>query len=163
MVRRLEMAARANPDHPFLRAQREEIARFTGGAVLSRPIRSARSRGHAADRARHIRALEDLLELLDGSAADRLVTAVELASGVAAVSRALTELEFLASHQATVETDALRRMTRAIGKTTLPLLGAQQGLPDPGRNAGPCGRCARPGPEPSAAARTSSFQVKARP
>lgn len=120
MSRRLAAAGRASPAHPYLQAQREELNRFMGGSAVSRATRTARN-GREQDRRRRILALETLLELLEHSGPDRLVSAGELASGRAAVARALSELEFLATRQTNLEADALRRMTRAIRHGASPL------------------------------------------
>jgi hypothetical protein len=119
MSRRLAAAGRVSPAHPYLQAQREQINRFMGGSAVGTATRSARS-GLEQDRRRRIQALEALLELLEHSATDRLVSAGELASGRAAVARALGELEFLATRQTNLEADALRRVTRAIGNGAAP-------------------------------------------
>jgi len=115
MTRSLEAAARVSPGHPYLSGQRDEINRFIGGGAVGTAIRGPRNRDHRQDRERHVRALQELLRLLEHSAGDRLVTTVELVSARAAASRALTELEFLAVRQSNLQADALRRVTRAIG------------------------------------------------
>jgi len=120
MTRCLHAAARVGRDHPYLRGQRDEINRFIGGHTIGNAIRSARGRGQAQARERHMPALQELLTLLDHSAADRLVSTVELASARSAVSRALNELEFLAARQPNLEADALRRMTRALDSGAAP-------------------------------------------
>jgi len=119
MSRRLAAAGRVSPAHPCLQTQRDEINRFMGGSTLGTATRSAR-RGLEQDRRLRIQALAALLELLEHSAPDRLVSAGELASGRAAVARALSELEFLATRQTNLEADALRRVTRAIGNGATP-------------------------------------------
>lgn len=119
MNRRLAAAGRVSPAHPYLQAQREEINRFMGGGAVGTVSRSGR-RGLEQDRRRRIQALAALFELLEHSTPDRLVSAGELASGRAAVARALSELEFLATRQTNLEADALRRVTRAIGHGASP-------------------------------------------
>jgi len=120
MTRRLETAVRVRPDHPYLQTQRDDINCFIGGRPIGAVVRSARSGRGERQQTRRNQALEALLALLDHSAADRLVSAVELASGRAAVSVALTELEFLSVRQTNLEADALRRMARAIGNGAAP-------------------------------------------
>lgn len=108
MHQQLKCAQHIQPDHPFLNAQSEQIARF----VAERPAGIGR-RLKGSDRQRAIAALEESQILLGRCRADDLVSRREIVLCQAAVLRKLTELEFL-QRQASLGADNLRRMTQAI-------------------------------------------------
>jgi hypothetical protein len=108
MHQHLRRAQRLQPDHPYLRAQREHIARFMGQAPAGAP----RPRGE--QRVRALSAVKDFEALLDGVAPDRLVTQHDLVLCRAAAARTSTELEFLQRQQSALTPEHLRRVTRAI-------------------------------------------------
>lgn len=126
MLRRLDHAARLSSDHPYLHAQREAINRFIAGSALD--VRAARhhDRRGRTNRARHIQALRALHALIDDSHAARRLSHNERASADGAISRALETLEFLEARHASVEPAALRRMTRALGRSSAPGFGGAQ-------------------------------------
>jgi len=109
MYQRLKRARRIQPDHPFLRMQLLQIARFIG-----RTPRDGGRRLTGATRARAIGALTELHRLLGESAADKLISPVELVRCQVNVNRALTELEFAHYRQAALQAEFLRRIPQAI-------------------------------------------------
>lgn len=108
MHRHLQWAQHIQPDHPFLKDQGEQIARF----IAERPA-GVRRRLNGEDRQRAIAALKECQLTLNGCHADGAVTRREIVLCQVAVSRKLTELEFL-QRQTTLGPDNLRRVTRAI-------------------------------------------------
>ncbi|MEQ8857593.1 MAG: hypothetical protein RIC56_03000 [Pseudomonadales bacterium] len=107
MLNRLGSARRLQPQHPFLATQRAQIDRFV-----------AEASSHGARRATEtqtLSALNDLLGLLQQPGTARAVPTPERIAAEAAVSRQLTQLEFLRDQRASVESDYLRRVTRALG------------------------------------------------
>jgi len=108
MHQHLRCAQRIQPKHPFLNAQSAQIARF----MAERPAGVGR-RLKGTDRQRAIAALEECQRLLNRCRADDPVTRQDIVLCQAAVSRKLTELEFL-QQQTALGADNLRRMTRAI-------------------------------------------------
>ncbi len=108
MHQHLRCAQHIQPDHPFFSTQGEQIARF----IAERPAGAGR-RLKGTDRQRAIAALEECRLLLSRCRADGGVTRREIVLCQAAVSRKLTDLEFL-RQQTSLGADNLRRVTRAI-------------------------------------------------
>lgn len=108
LLQHLQRARRLQPNHPYLRAQREQIARFIGQA----PTRAPRLRG--VQRQQAISAVTEFTALLNGVAADRLVSHHDIVRCRAAAARTLTELEFLQRQQSALTPEHMRRVTRAI-------------------------------------------------
>ena len=109
MYQRLKRARRVQPDHPFLRAQLLQIARFIG-----RTPRDDGRRLTGAAREDAIAALTDLYRLLGESAAENLITDADLVRCEASMSQALTKLEFTHYRQAALQAEFLRRTPQAI-------------------------------------------------
>ncbi|HEX7037097.1 MAG TPA: hypothetical protein VF210_15085 [Pseudomonadales bacterium] len=109
MYQRVKRARRVQPDHPFLRAQTLQIARFIG-----RTPRSDGRRLTGAAREQAIDALSELYRLLRDSAHERLITRDELARSEQNIEQTLTRLEFLHYRQAALQAEALRRTPQAI-------------------------------------------------
>jgi len=109
MYQRLKRARRVQPDHPFLRAQLLQIARYIG-----RTPRDDGRRLTGATREQTISALTELHRLLGESAAEDLISSTELARCEDSVSEALTKLEFTHYRQAALQAEFLRRIPQAI-------------------------------------------------
>lgn len=115
LYRRLEWARRIQPNHPFLRTQRLQIARF----IAAKPPLHAGPQTRE-ERQRTIDALGTLLEMLQQAGDEHLIHGSELVTAEAGVSRRLTELEFVQRQHASLQADYLRRVTRAIGPQSSP-------------------------------------------
>lgn len=109
MYQRLKRARRVQPDHPFLRDQQLQIARFIGRAPWDD---GRRLTGTAREQA--LIALGDLRRVLDESAADGLISQVELDRCEASVAHSLTALEFAHYRQAALQAEYLERIPQAI-------------------------------------------------
>jgi hypothetical protein len=116
MLRRLDRVAGLSSDHPYLYRQREAIDAFIDGSAPGVSTPGRRDRHPRVTRARQKKALRTLNTLIEESAAARLLPPDERAGAASAVSRALETLEFLEAQHGTVEADAMRRMTRALGQ-----------------------------------------------
>jgi hypothetical protein len=110
MYQRLKRARRIQPDHPFLRDQQLQIARFIGRTPASD---GRRLTGMAREHARA--ALDDLERVLAESAADGLISGAELAACEAGVAKSLMELEIVHYRQAALQAEYLQRIPQAIG------------------------------------------------
>lgn len=121
MYRRLKRARRIQPDHPYLRAQLLQIARFIG-----RTPRDEGRRLTGSDRAQAIEALNDLKRMLSESAAENLVPTGELARCERDVSEAVTRLEIAHYRQAALQAEFLRRIPQAIEYLRSALMTAQR-------------------------------------
>jgi hypothetical protein len=125
MYQRLKRARRIRPDHPFLRDQQLQIARFIGRAPVSD---GRRLTGMA--RAQTMVALGDLKRVLDESAADGLISQGELMNCEASVAKTLTELEFAHYRQAALQAEYLQRIPQAITHLRAALRSARVLRPD---------------------------------
>jgi len=109
MYQRLKRARRVQPDHPFLRVQLLQIARFIG-----RTPRGDGRRLTGAAREQAIEALTQLYRLLGESAAEKLISQADLVRCEASVAQALTKLEVAHYRQAALQAEFLRRIPQAI-------------------------------------------------
>jgi hypothetical protein len=109
MYQRLKRARRIQPQHPFLRVQLLQIARFIG-----RTPRHDGRRLTGAAREQAIGALTELYKLLRESAAKKLISNADLMRCEASVSLALTQLEFVHYRQAALQAEYLQRFPQAI-------------------------------------------------
>jgi hypothetical protein len=109
MYQRLKRARRIQPEHPFLRAQLLQIARFIG-----RTPRDDGRRLTGAARQQAIDALTELHKLLNESAAEQLISNTDLARCESGVAQALTQLELAHYRQAALQAEYLRRIPQAI-------------------------------------------------
>lgn len=126
MLRRLALVARLSSDHPYLHAQRDAINRFMAGTAADPFDSPRRDRPTRGSRARQLDALQALAGLVDESADARLLSRNEHSSAAGAIGRAVETLEFLETQHASVEPDALRRLTRALGQGGAPGFGPAQ-------------------------------------
>lgn len=109
LYQRLKRARRVQPDHPFLRVQILQIARF-----INRGARDQGWRLTGVTREKTVAAFAELHRLLDESAAERLISSTDLARCEASVAQALTQLEFAHYRQAALQAEFLRRTPQAI-------------------------------------------------
>jgi hypothetical protein len=120
MYQRVKRARRVHPEHPFLRDQQLQIARFIGRAPGDD---GRRLTGLAREQA--MTALGDLKRALAESAADGLIGVAELERCEAAVARSLTQLEFAHYRQAALQAEYLDRIPQAIANLRSALRTAQ--------------------------------------
>lgn len=109
MYQHVKRARRVQPEHPFLRAQLLQVARFIG-----RTPRDAGRRLTGTTREKAIAALTELNGMLFESEARQMITRGEMARCAASVSQALTQLEFAHYRQAALQAEYLHRVPQAI-------------------------------------------------
>ncbi len=109
MYQHLKRARRIQPDHPYLRAQLLQIARFIG-----RTPRDEGRRLAGATRGTSMAALGELRRLLSENAAEGLISYAELTRCGLTVSQALVRLEFDHCRRAALQAEFLRRTPQAI-------------------------------------------------
>jgi hypothetical protein len=107
MYARLKRARRVHPDHPFLRDQQLQIARFIGREPMSKGHHIAGAPDEAAA------TLADLRLILDQGAAEGMVSEAERLRSETSVSRALTVVEIAAHRHAALQAEYLRRIPQA--------------------------------------------------
>jgi hypothetical protein len=120
MYQRVKRARRVQPEHPFLRDQQLQIARFIGRA----PGHDGRRLTGVA-REQAMAALGGLKRALHDSAADGLIDPLELERCEATVAKSLTELEFAHYRQAALQAEYLHRTPQAVAHLRAALRAAQ--------------------------------------
>jgi hypothetical protein len=108
MYERLKRARRVHPDHPFLRDQQLQIARFIGREPTRDPRKVA---GPAPDPAA---ALDELRLMLAQSEAEGLLCDAERVRAESNVTRALTVMEISQHRHTALQAEYLRRIPQAV-------------------------------------------------